>query len=90
MFHFEEISAMALERGAARQVHDVAGLVAAVALYFDEPELKRVAGRAAHTLVSDNRGALARTLTHVERAVFLAGVTAAAAAPRRSEVEEAP
>ena len=25
MFHFEEISAMALERGAARQVHDVAG-----------------------------------------------------------------
>ena len=27
MFHFEEISAMALERGAARQVHDVAELV---------------------------------------------------------------
>ena len=32
MFHFEEISAMALERGAARQVHDVQGLVAALAL----------------------------------------------------------
>ena len=30
MFHFEEIAAMALERGAARQVHDSAGLAAAV------------------------------------------------------------
>jgi 3-deoxy-D-manno-octulosonic-acid transferase len=62
MFHFEEISAMALERGAARQVHDVEGLAAAVALYFEQPELRRAAGRAAHTLVGDNRGALARTL----------------------------
>jgi 3-deoxy-D-manno-octulosonic-acid transferase len=90
MFHFEEISAMALERGAARQVHDVAGLVEAIALYFDQPELRRAAGKAAHTLVSDNRGALARTLVHVERAVRVAGVMAAATAPRRPEVEEAP
>ncbi len=62
MFHFEEISAMALERGAARQVHDFDGLVAAVALYFEQPELRRAAGRAAHTLVTENRGALERTL----------------------------
>ena len=62
MFHFEEISAMALERGAARQVHDAAGLAAAVALYFEQPDLRRAAGAAAHTLVTDNRGALARTL----------------------------
>ena len=76
MFHFEEISAMALERGAARQVHDVAGLAAAVALYFDEPELRRAAGRSAHTLVSDNRGALARTLVLIERTVLTgAGLT---------------
>jgi 3-deoxy-D-manno-octulosonic-acid transferase len=62
MFHFEEISSMALERGAARQVHDVAGLAAAVALYFEQPDLRRAAGNAAYTLVTDNRGALARTL----------------------------
>jgi 3-deoxy-D-manno-octulosonic-acid transferase len=62
MFHFEEISAMALERGAARQVHDAIDLCAAVALYFEQPELRRAAGRAAYTLVADNRGALERTL----------------------------
>jgi len=66
MFHFEEISAMALERGAARQVLDIDGLAAAVALYFEQPELRRAAGRAAYTLVTENRGALERTLAHVE------------------------
>jgi 3-deoxy-D-manno-octulosonic-acid transferase len=80
MFHFEEISAMALERGAARQVHDVRGLVDAVALYFDQPDLRRAAGRAAHTLVADNRGALGRTLALVEHALRLAGWTAAESA----------
>lgn len=73
MFHFEEISAMALERGAARQVHDVAGLVAAVALYFEQPDLRRASGAAAHTLVADNRGALDRTLALVEAALRRAG-----------------
>jgi 3-deoxy-D-manno-octulosonic-acid transferase len=92
MFHFEEISAMALERGAARQVLDVAGLAAAVALYFDQPDLRGAAGRAAHTLVADNRGALARTLAHVERTLLARGwvergrraEVAAAIAPNRS------
>lgn len=60
---------MALERGAARQVLDVRGLVDAVALYFEQPELRRVAGRAAYTLVADNRGALDRTLALVENTV---------------------
>jgi 3-deoxy-D-manno-octulosonic-acid transferase len=69
MFHFEESSAMALERGAARQVHDVDGLVAAVALYFEQPDLRRAAGNAAYTLVTDNRGALKRTLGLVEAAL---------------------
>jgi 3-deoxy-D-manno-octulosonic-acid transferase len=83
MFHFEEISAMALERGAARQVHDVHGLVAAVALYFEQPDLRRAAGSAAYTLVTDNRGALERTLKLVAgalRAVELPPRAAAAAA----------
>jgi 3-deoxy-D-manno-octulosonic-acid transferase len=77
MFHFEEISAMALERGAARQVLDVDGLVEAVALYFEQPELRRAAGRAAHTLVEENRGALERTLGHVEETLFALGWRAA-------------
>ena len=69
MFHFEEISAMALERGAARQVRDSAELAAAVAMYFEQPELRRAAGRAAHTLVTDNRGALERTLDYMSEAL---------------------
>jgi 3-deoxy-D-manno-octulosonic-acid transferase len=69
VFHFEEIAAMALERGAARQVLDVPGLAAAVALYLDEPELRRRAGQAAHTLVTENRGALARTLDFMAEAL---------------------
>ena len=94
MFHFEEISAMALERGAARQILDVGGLSEAVALYFEQPDLRRAAGRAAHTLVAENRGALGRTLVLVESALRLAGspvaetahnagARSAAPAPRR-------
>jgi 3-deoxy-D-manno-octulosonic-acid transferase len=75
MFHFEEISAMALERGAARQVLDAQGLVAAIALYFEQPDLRRAAGSAAYTLVTDNRGALARTLGLVEAALRVTGPT---------------
>jgi 3-deoxy-D-manno-octulosonic-acid transferase len=74
MFHFEESSAMALERGAARQVHDVDGLVAAVALYFEQPDLRRAAGNAAHTLVTDNRGALQRTLDLVAATLRVAAL----------------
>jgi 3-deoxy-D-manno-octulosonic-acid transferase len=90
MFHFEEISAMALERGAARQVHDVQGLAEAVALYFDQPDLRRAAGRAAHTLVSDNRGALERTLALVDDTLRTAGWKAAAAAPRSAALAVPP
>jgi 3-deoxy-D-manno-octulosonic-acid transferase len=81
MFHFEEISAMALERGAACQVHDSAGLAAAVALYFEQPELRRAAGRAAHTLVTDNRGALERTLQLIETTVGTSALAPSRPAP---------
>jgi 3-deoxy-D-manno-octulosonic-acid transferase len=84
MFHFEEISAMALERGAARQVHDVQGLAEAVALYFDQPDLRRAAGAAAHTLVTDNRGALDRTLALIEEALRTDSFSAGEAARNAS------
>jgi 3-deoxy-D-manno-octulosonic-acid transferase len=65
MFHFEEISAMALDRGAARQIHTLGELADAVDLYFAQPSLRTAAGNAAHSLVADNRGALERTLQHM-------------------------
>ena len=82
MFHFEEISTMALERGAARQIHDAQGLVEAVALYFEQPDLRRAAGRAAHTLVTDNRGALGRTMALVEDALGAEATTSPAVGDR--------
>ena len=75
---------MALERGAARQVLDARDLVAAVALYFDQPELRRAAGAAAHTLVTDNRGALKRTLEHVERTLLARGFSSRTDFPARA------
>jgi len=47
--------------------------VSAVALYLEQPELRRVAGLAAHTLVTENRGALERTLGHMEATLFALG-----------------
>ena len=65
MFHFEEISALVLETGAGRQIHDEEDLVAAVRLYFEQPDLRKAAAAAAERLVTDNRGALERTLALV-------------------------
>lgn len=66
MFHFEEISALVLESGAGRQVHDEHELVAAVTLYLEQPDLRKAAAAAARNLVARNRGALARTLGLVD------------------------
>jgi 3-deoxy-D-manno-octulosonic-acid transferase len=67
MFHFEEISALTLDRGAARQVADSPGLVDAVSLYLDQPALREAAGRAGRQLIADNHGSLARTLAALGR-----------------------
>jgi len=80
MFHFEEISALILERGAARQVRDARGLAAAAALFLDQPELRRAAGRAALSLVRDNLGSLERTLKALGRQLAVADARAAHAA----------
>ena len=68
---------MALERGAARQIQTVAELAEAIALYFEQPALRAAAGRAAYSLVTDNRGALEKTLAHMGEAL----VGAASSAP---------
>ena len=69
MFHFEEISALMLERGAARQVADPAGLVDAVSLWLDHPDLRQAAGASACELVRKNAGSLERTLAAMNRAM---------------------
>jgi hypothetical protein len=55
-------------------VYGVEDLATAVALYFDQPDLRRAAGRAAYTLVTDNRGALTRTLALMSDALTRAGL----------------
>jgi len=62
MFNFSDISRMALERGAGRQVQDAAELVEAVAEYLEHPAARQAAGVAGLRMVSENRGALAKTL----------------------------
>lgn len=69
MFHFEEISRMALERGAGRQVADRRELAEAVARYLDDAALRREAGKSAKSLVNDNHGALQRTLSLIDEAL---------------------
>jgi 3-deoxy-D-manno-octulosonic-acid transferase len=62
MYHFEEIGEMALDRGAARQVHDVADLIEIVSQYLHRADLRQAAGEAGRSLVAENRGALDRTV----------------------------
>jgi len=66
MFHFEDVSARALERGAGRQVEGVGDLADIMALYLDQPALREAAGSAARSLIAENRGALERTLKLME------------------------
>lgn len=62
MFHFDEISSMAIDSGAGSQVADSQALIDGVAMYFDQPALRDAAGESARELVAANRGAVERTL----------------------------
>ena len=62
MFHFEEISAMVISRGAGVQIADAAALAGRASMYLDQPGLRAAAGEAARRLVAENRGAVKRTL----------------------------
>ncbi len=83
MFNFEEISAMTLDRGAGRQVHDVDGLVEAVAQLFEQPALRRAMGEAGRAMVAENRGALEATVQLVQSALQRHAQEVSAAAPER-------
>jgi 3-deoxy-D-manno-octulosonic-acid transferase len=91
MFNFEEISALALARGAARRVRDSAELAAAVAEWLQNPDLRRAAGEAAHGLMRENHGALQRTLQLIDdglaRTGFAAGHAQLAGAPVEREAD---
>ncbi len=67
MFNFSDISRMALERGAGRQVQDAAELAGAVADYLETPALRHAAGEAGQRMVAENRGALTKTLALVRQ-----------------------
>jgi 3-deoxy-D-manno-octulosonic-acid transferase len=62
MFNFSDISRMAVERGAGRQVQDAVELASAVAGYLENRSARRAAGAAGQRMVAENRGALAKTL----------------------------
>ena len=66
MFNVEEISEMAVTRGAGRQVEDALTLARAAADYLEQPALREKASEAALRLVSENRGALERTLSLID------------------------
>ena len=67
MFNFSEISRLALERGAGRQVQNATELTSAVADYLENPAVGNAAGAAGLRMVAENRGALAKTLTLVRQ-----------------------
>jgi 3-deoxy-D-manno-octulosonic-acid transferase len=61
MFNFDEISQLTLSREAGIQVDSTHDLVAAVAIYLDDANLRFETGEKGKKLVQQNRGALERT-----------------------------
>jgi 3-deoxy-D-manno-octulosonic-acid transferase len=62
MFNFQEIGALALERGAARQVRDGDELARVIGDYLTDANARFEAGEAGRKMVAENRGALEKTL----------------------------
>lgn len=67
MSNFQEISAMALARGAGMQIRDGAALAPALIRYLEDPNLRFAAGEAGKRMVAENRGALEKTLDRLAR-----------------------
>jgi 3-deoxy-D-manno-octulosonic-acid transferase len=69
MFNFLQISELAMERQAAIQVADQAQLTAAIRRFLGDPNLRFRVGEAGKALVTENKGALSRTLTMLKALV---------------------
>lgn len=67
MFNFSDISRMAVERGAGRQVQDAEELASAVGEYIENTALRRASGQAGRLMVTENRGALMKTIVLLKR-----------------------
>ncbi len=80
MFNFEDIAAMAIDCGAARQVYDTEALIEAVSLYLEQRELRSAASRAALGLVAANHGSLEQTLCLIGNALARTRLAKATAA----------
>jgi 3-deoxy-D-manno-octulosonic-acid transferase len=80
MFHCEDVAALAVECGAARQVYDAAALAEAVDAYLGNAELRRAAGVAALRMVEQNCGSLELTLELVSREMRRLRIASVAAA----------
>ena len=65
-FNFAEVTDLMLERGAALRVDDAMGLAAAVQGLFADQARRQRMGEAAREAVASARGAVQRTLGHIE------------------------
>ena len=66
MSNIEEIARLAVARGAATQIARGGHLAEAAGSYLADPARQRAAGEAGKKMVTENRGALARTLRLIE------------------------
>ncbi|MHB8536315.1 MAG: lipid IV(A) 3-deoxy-D-manno-octulosonic acid transferase [Sulfuricaulis sp.] len=73
MFNFQEISQMALERGAGVQVPEGARLAPAVADFLGNANRRDRAGQAGQKMVEENRGALAANMRILEQLMGSSG-----------------
>lgn len=73
MGNFRALAPELVRRGAARQVGDAAGLAAAVGDLLERPPERAALGRAAAAWHAESRGAVARTLDEIYRAVGASG-----------------
>jgi len=71
MFNFQEISQMALERGAGVQIQSAAQLAPVAADFLGNANRRDRAGEAGRKMVEENRGALVKTLELIQK--FLPG-----------------
>lgn len=68
-FNFREISALLQQGGALQIVPDAAALAKALAKLMSDTSLRALRGDAARRVVEENRGALERLLTEIDKAI---------------------